>query len=164
MFEEAALILRGLIIGRLSHYPLPPSASFLLSELTKPPKSVLYFMKTVLSGKKAIMEKKDVVASSICYAVTNGTWKIPKHVLLGMAIRHLTGNAEMISITNHVAIVCLTAVSWSCNSLLQSNSLLPTKISKEDNATLHFCWDNSDLQEETASGAGTTHSAHDMAI
>ncbi|KAL8619062.1 hypothetical protein ACOMHN_020760 [Nucella lapillus] len=130
-------------------------------------------MKTVLSGKKAITEKKEVVASSIaqdmCYAVTNGTWKMPKHVLLGTAIRHLTGSAEMISITNHFG-HCISHSSVLeletdvCNSLLQSNSLLPATILKEDNVTLHFCWDNFDLQEETASGAGTTHSAHGIAI
>ncbi|KAL8573826.1 hypothetical protein ACOMHN_019099 [Nucella lapillus] len=174
--EEAALTLRRLIIDasrQSTHYPWPPSASFLLSDETKPPKSVLQFMKTVLSGKKAITEKKEVVASSIaqdmCYAVTNGTWKMPKHVLLGTAIRHLTGSAEMISITNHFG-HCISHSSVLeletdvCNSLLQSNSLLPATILKEDNVTLHFCWDNFDLQEETASGAGTTHSAHGIAI
>ncbi|KAL8580465.1 hypothetical protein ACOMHN_001234 [Nucella lapillus] len=123
--------------------------------------------------KKAITEKKEVVSSSIaqdmCYAVTNGTWKMPKHVLLGTAIRHLTGSAEMISITNHFG-HCISHSSVLeletdvCNSLLQSNSLLPATILKEDNVTLHFCWDNFDLQEETASGAGTTHSAHGIAI
>ncbi|KAL8571804.1 hypothetical protein ACOMHN_053962 [Nucella lapillus] len=75
----------------------------------------------------------------------------------------------MISITNHFG-HCISHSSVLeletdvCNSLLQSNSLLPATILKEDNVTLHFCWDNFDLQEETASGAGTTHSAHGIAI
>ena len=45
-----------------------------------------------------------------------------------------------------------------------SESVLPVNISTENNVVLHLCWDNFDLNEETPSGSGTTHSTHGIAI
>ena len=50
-----------------------------------------------------------------------------------------------------------------CRSAINSNTYLPPSISTEGNE-VHFCWDNFDLNEETPSGAGTTHTAHRIVI
>ena len=50
------------------------------------------------------------------------------------------------------------------NAVTASQTALPLSISTTNNAVLHLCWDNFDLNEETASGAGTTHSTHGIVI
>ena len=115
-------------------------------------------MKTVLSESKSITEKKQRIAFSaaqdISYAVTNGCWKMPKHVVLGTAIHHLIGSAEVISILNHFGhciLYCsvLELETTICLNLLQIATLLPSMIMKDNNQILHFAWDNFDLSEET---------------
>ena len=51
-----------------------------------------------------------------------------------------------------------------CNSVVTYDDILPATISTQNNAILHFCWDNFDLNEETPTGAGTTHSTHGIVI
>ena len=46
----------------------------------------------------------------------------------------------------------------------QQNNILPTNISIQGNKFSHLCWDNFDINEETPSGAGTTHSTHGIII
>ena len=45
-----------------------------------------------------------------------------------------------------------------------SECVLPGNISVTGNVVSHTCWDNFDLNEETPSGAGTTHSTHGIVI
>ena len=51
-----------------------------------------------------------------------------------------------------------------CDKVTQSNTLLPIGIDKFTNIVLHFCWDNFDLNEETVTGSGTTHSSYGIVI
>ena len=51
-----------------------------------------------------------------------------------------------------------------CNSINTSNSVLPSTISRTNNDVVHLSWDNFDLNEETPSGSGTTHTAHGIVI
>ena len=51
-----------------------------------------------------------------------------------------------------------------CNSVTSADSVLPTNISRDDNAVIHLCFDNFDLNKETPSGSGTTHSTHGIVI
>lgn len=37
-------------------------------------------------------------AQDSCKAITNGKWTLPKHLLLGMTLQHLTGSAEVITL------------------------------------------------------------------
>ena len=47
---------------------------------------------------------------------------------------------------------------------MSNDTYLPPSISTESNKIVHFCWDNSDLNEETPSGAETAHTAHRIVI
>ena len=97
--------------------------------------------------------------------MTNGQWAIPKHLLLGMSVRHLTGSAELITVLNrfgHCASysVLLELETAMCSSIEQWQSAIPPSVLPDQNSFTHLCWDNFDLTEETPSGAGTTHTAH----
>ena len=86
--------------------PFPPTTSWLLSEERQPPNLLRDFLSHVVSGKSHthLSEKSQRFISScsqdICYAVTNGQWLMPKHILLAMTVHHLTGSEEIITILN----------------------------------------------------------------
>ena len=139
------------------------------------PEILLTFFNYLITGKtdKLVSRKSQRYALSfaedLCYAVTNGDWVMPKHLTLPMTVRHLTGNAEVITILNHYG----HGQSYSkthelettmCNSVISSDSVLPRNITRDNNVVLHMCYDNFDLDEETPSGTGTTHSTHGIVI
>ena len=114
--KEAALITRRHIDSskRLSsEMPWPPSPQWLLSPECKPPtilKEFFFFFSFVISGKSQlhnslkISRLVDSLSQDICYAATHGEWVMPKHLLLSMTVRHLTGSAELITnlkVKNH---------------------------------------------------------------
>ncbi|MES9879419.1 MAG: hypothetical protein ABW185_00875 [Sedimenticola sp.] len=175
--EEAALILRRNILELhkdSGDLPWPPSTEFLLNEI-EPPPLVREFVCHVLT-KKALADASNTklrlvgsIAQDICYTTTRGQWKMPKHLLLGMSVRHLTGSAELITLLNRFG----HCVSYStlleletamCNSIAIRQSVIPPTIQRRGNIVTHLCWDNFDLLEETPTGAGTTHTAHGIII
>ena len=88
---------------------------------------------------------------------------MPKHLLLSMTVRHLTGSAELITILSRFG-PCqsytrtLELETAMCSSISANDSVL------SPNIALHYNWDNFDLNEETPSGTGTTHSTHGIVI
>ena len=50
------------------------------------------------------------------------------------------------------------------NQVQQQHNILPSNIALTGNKVSHLCWDNFDVNEETPSGAGTTHCAHGILI
>ena len=94
---------------------------------------------------------------------------MPKHLLLSMTVRHLTGSAELITILNRFGHCqsytrTLELKTAMCSSISANDLVLPPNISLHNNSVIHFCWDNFDLNEETPSGTGTTHSMHGNVI
>ena len=176
--EEAALITRRHIDSskRLSsEMPWPPSPQWLLSPERKPPAILKEFLSFVISGKSQqhnslkVSRLVDSLSQDICYAATHGEWVMPKHLLLSMTVRHLTGNAELITILNRFGHCqsytrTLELETAMCSSITADDSVLPPNISLQSNSVIHFCWDNFDLNEETPSGSGTTHSTHGIVI
>ncbi|MES9950704.1 MAG: hypothetical protein ABW118_17235 [Candidatus Thiodiazotropha sp.] len=176
--EEAALITRRHIdcSKRLSsEMPWPPSPQWLLSPERKPPSILKEFLSFVISGKSQrhnslkVSRLVDSLSQDICYAATHGEWVMPKHLLLSMTVRHLTGSAELITILNRFGHCqsytrTLELETAMCSSITANDSVLPPNISLQNNSVIHFCWDNFDLNEETPSGSGTTHSTHGIVI
>ena len=39
-------------------------------------------------------------SQDICQVVTRGQWTMPKHLLLGMTLKHLTGSADIVTLIN----------------------------------------------------------------
>ena len=86
-----------------------------------------------------------------------------------MAVGHLTGSAKVITILNRYGhgqsySRTLELETAMCNSVTSSESVLHRNISRDNNAVIHLCYDNFDLDEETPSGSGTTHSTHGIVI
>ena len=98
---DIAQLLRRLIIDSksdISYQTWSPTAQNLQSDSVKLPELLLDFLSHLISGKGTKTgfrsEKTEhsvkSFAQDMCYAVTNGTWQLSKHLLLGMTIRHLT--------------------------------------------------------------------------
>ena len=84
--------------------PWPPSADFPVSDNVRRPSCLEGFLECLLPVKSDSSENRQRLVTSfaqdICKAVTNGKWTLPKHLLLGMTLRHLTGSAEVITLVN----------------------------------------------------------------
>ena len=105
------------------------------------------------------------------YCARHGSVKPPKHMALPMAVRHLTGSAQLITIRNRFG----HSISYSQVEELDT-ALAMENISQEShhdifipqninlNRPAVFCYDNNDLQEETLSGMGTTHCTNGIII
>ena len=90
---------------------------------------------------------------------------MPKHILLATTVHHLTGSAEIITILNRFGHCqsysrTLELETAMCRSVTDNSSHLPPSISTDNNVIVHLCWDNFDLNEETPSSTGTTHTVH----
>lgn len=86
----------------------------------------------------------NLLGKDICYAVSNGKWKVAKQLLLGMTVRHITGSAEIVSILNHFGhcashSVLLVLETAMCNEVIESHTSLPTTINIDKNIVTHFC-------------------------
>ena len=159
---EAAMVIRRIIneSGReCEQMPWPPSADWLLSGARRTPEILLTFFTFLITGKPAKLangrSQRHALsfAEDICYAATNGDWIMPKHITLPMAVRHLTGRAEVITILNRYGhgqsySKTLELETAMCNSVTSSDSVLPKNISRDNNAVIHLCLDNFDLDEE----------------
>ena len=154
--------------------PWPPTNKDLQNGSVNMPVLLINFLETLYSKDGKVKSERcrrrvNSTAQDICYNVTHGKWTMPKHILTGMCVRHLTGSKQMINILNrqghsvsHSYLLELeTAV---CDSIQITSENLPPSIMRKNNRIIHFCWDNFDLNEETASGAGTTHSTHGIVI
>ena len=111
MLEDAALTLRRHILDAFSQSPTmpwPPSDKYFDNPASQPPNQLKDIISIVISGKseEQLTSRKKTVANSIaedmCYATTQGKWKIPKYILLSISIHHLTGSAEIVSILNRL--------------------------------------------------------------
>ena len=176
--EETALILRRHVLDAKNSsgdIPFLPTASWLLSDQREPPHLLKDFLSHLVTGNPnhKISAKSlrfiNSCSQDTCYATTSEQWEMPKHILLAMTVHHLTGSAQIITLLNRLGHCqsytrTLELETALCNSVTARTSLLPAGISTEHNEIIHFCWDNFDLNEETPSGSGTTHTAHGIAI
>ncbi|KAG1666825.1 PIN2/TERF1-interacting telomerase inhibitor 1 [Nymphon striatum] len=84
----------------------------------------------------------------ICRAVTNGEWKLPKHILLCSTIRHLYRSNQLTNILHRLGhwesyyfgLEVETALAEAIDDV--SSSLIPQITTGEDNEVFHVEWDN----------------------
>ena len=176
--EETAVILRRHILNAKRNsgdMPCPPTASWLSSQEREPPSLLQQFLSLFVSdNSKDKLSPKSLGFVNSCshdmsYATTNGQWEMPNHILRTMTVHHLTGSAQIITMLNRfghcLSYSCtLELETATCNSVTARSSFLPANISTEHNELVHFRWDNFDLNQETPSGAGTTHTVHGIVI
>ena len=86
---------------------------------------------------------------------------MPKHIAFGMAVRHLSGSAQLVGLLNGFG------YSVSHSFILEHDTALAQQEIERGSIALPSCiqtgihttlvWDNNDFGEETLSGKGTTH-------
>ncbi|XP_070569267.1 uncharacterized protein [Ptychodera flava] len=131
---------------------------------------------TGLSQDFHSQERVDVQADvenkllSICqdmmFLSSQGRKLTPKHLSLGMAVRHVTGSSSLIGLLNGLG----HCVSHS--KVLEHDTALAIQQLHGDGLPPGFCqevfttlvWDNNDFGEETLSGKGTTHNTNGIII
>ena len=82
----------------------PPSFDY-LNNTDILPKNLTSFLNILLAGKASgLSTQKNRIVSSIgqdiCRSITNSQWKLPKHILLCMTLRHLFRSKELLTLVN----------------------------------------------------------------
>ncbi|KAJ8021222.1 hypothetical protein HOLleu_38358 [Holothuria leucospilota] len=119
-----------------------------------------------------VKEETSKKIASIGQDILNLSFKgrkcIPKHTSLAMAVRHLTGSAQLIGILNGLG-HCVSNFSVLEHDtalaelqLERGEQYLPPIIKRNVHSIL--VWDNNDFREETLSGKGSTHNTNGIII
>ena len=115
--------------------------------------------------KRAADERKIIMlAQDILHCSSHGKIKTPKHVSLGVAVRHMTGSKDLITLLNRIGhSSSYDEVQAIDRSLAKGISMraeemgvvLPSNICP--GSFVQLAADNNDLREETIDGKQTTH-------
>ncbi|KAG1715021.1 Cystic fibrosis transmembrane conductance regulator [Nymphon striatum] len=167
-FEDVALHLRSVVQGMFNEsipLPWPPTADELDARASEEylPTDLVKFLSTLILGE-AEVEKSEksqrLVLSTtfafnifgttpldICRAVTNGEWKLPKHILLCSTIRHLYRSNQLTNILHRLGhwesyYFGLEVETTLAEAIDDDSSLTPQITTGEDNEVFHVEWDN----------------------
>ena len=179
---HASKSLRKELLEVKTNISWPPSMQDIDHDKANIPASVYNFLAWILSDdiefsstqvnihQASIKRQTQSIGQDLIHLVNKGRVKTPKHIALPIAIKSLTGSAELITILNRFG----HSLSYSqeeeaetaiAKALLEQEGngvLLPSICTKGVFGT--FCWDNNDIQEETLSGKGTTHCTNGIVI
>ena len=179
---NCGILIHKIIKGIKSNIAWPPSPDDVSKENIHVPDllyNLLAYIITgdllpVYEGKVKVMDETDRLITSLAQdmiSVTRkGHIKTVKNLGLGIAVRNLTGNKEVLVLLNKFG------HTLSYNAILEYENLLVKKLHDEQMNTLilpsgtskraysTFVWDNNDLCEETLSGEGTTHVTNGIII
>ncbi|XP_044165466.1 uncharacterized protein LOC122949420 [Acropora millepora] len=167
---HTAKTIRKLVVNMKSTMPWPPSSEDLENESAIVPDLLYNLMAWILSTQSEYSVERvsnispDVnrlalsLSQDLIHSVSRGRIKTPKHIVLPMTVKNLTGNVELITILNRFG----HGLSYSQVEEVET-ALAEMQIAKQQNGVLVpsvcypnvpavFCWDNNDLQEETLSG------------
>lgn len=167
---HTAKMIQRLVANMKPTMPWPPSSEDLECESAIVPDLFYNMMAWILSSQSEYSvtrvsnlspEVHRLVLSlsqDLIHSVSRGRIKTPKHVVLPMTVKSLTGSVELITILNRFG----HGLSYSQVEEVET-ALAETQIAKQQNGVFLpsvcypnvpgvFCWDNNDLQEETLSG------------
>ncbi|KAG1682931.1 hypothetical protein GQR58_010461 [Nymphon striatum] len=190
-FEDVVLHLRSVVQGMFNDStPLtwPPTADELDARASEEylPTDLVKFLSTLILGE-AEVEKSEksqrLVLSTtfafnifgttpldICRAVTNGEWKLPKHILLCSTIRHLYRSNQLTNILHRLGhwesyyfgLEVETALAEAIDDV--SSSLTPQITTGEDNEVFHVEWDNLNKITTNVHGSNVVNSTGGIMI
>ena len=118
----------------------PPSSTYLLLKQRGIPPFLLIFTKAFLSSKKNSTFRSerliDSLCHDICYNLTNGEWKTPKHLLLGLSLRHITGSSKVVTFLDRLGhsvshSTLLELETAMCDSVKENDSNLKSGAAKQ---------------------------------
>ena len=92
---------------------------------------------------------------------------MPKHVALGLTMRHMTESSRIIGILNGLGFLVSHSAVFDhdtalANKKLRSDSIVPAGFIKK--IPTKVIWDNNYFREETLSGEGTTHNTNGLLV
>ena len=179
IISEAGFKLRNIILEAFSkseETPWPPAADSLQAGANNIPKQLKSFPTILLYGKENSVSTKvnrlvSFLGQDICKATRYGQWDQPKHILLGMTLRHLFWSAEMITLmnklghsTDHSFVLELeTAIA---KKIHQSSTLLSPLIIRNPScqSLFHSDFYNFDKFVNKLTGSGSVHTAHGIML
>ena len=111
------------------------------------------------------------LGQDLIFNATRGHIKTAKHVALPIALKHLNGSTQAVTILNRFG-HCMSETQLreyetgmaqqQLELQYQGNAFLPSNIHAGGYVSL--CWDNNDLLEETKTGTGTTHCTNGIVV
>ena len=139
------------------------------------PEELGRFLTLVLSGdgvsdcektKRLVLS----IGQDLCRAVTNGEWKLPKHVLLCATVRHLYRSRQLTTILQRLGhcesydfgLELETALAKVVDEM--STSLTPSIITGDGNEVFHSEWDNLNRITTNVHGSNVVNSAGGIMI
>jgi hypothetical protein len=179
MMGEAARFLRKTIIESFNKgnaLPWPPTAHQLVAMGDVTPSHLKTFLSIMISGKECTDSGKInrlvySIGQDICRAATNGKWKLPKHILICLTLRHLFRSAELTTLINRLGHSESYSFSLELETALaialqKSSSLLSTQIIRNPNvpSLFHSDFDNFDQLVNCLTGSGSIHTSHGIML
>ena len=140
------------------------------------PADIVSFLSILISGKEAPVSTKnkrliDSLGQDICRAVTNAEWKLLKHILLCMTLRHLFRSKELITLINRFGhcenhSYSLELETAMAKAVEESSSMLSNQIICHPSgpSVFHSEFDNFDQFVNDLSGKGSVHTAHGIML
>ena len=174
--KHSALCLRQSIekaFHEMPDLPWPPTADELNARSeNEVPETLKEFLHFVISGSDSSSEQCEKtqrliysIGQDLCRAVTNGEWKLSKHILLCTAVRHLFRSRQLTTILTRLGhcesydfgLELETAISKALDE--ESSFLTPHIICGEGNAVFHSEWDNLNRITTNIHGSNVVNSA-----
>jgi len=173
-YQNVALLLRQNILQAFKEskdQPWPPTADDM--ELTPEnilPPDLVRFLSTVMAGKEDMETEKMKrlvfsIGQDLCRAVSEGKWKLPKHILLCVTVRHLFRSRQLTMILHRLGhsesydfgLELETALAQVLDEV--STYQTPQIVTGEGNLVFHCEWDNLNKTTTNVHGSNIVNSA-----
>ena len=154
-------------------YRWPPTARDLEDQDDILPPDLKKFLTILITGHESDSNTAKVnrlvlsLGQDLCRSVTNGLWKLPKHILLCMTLRHMFRSAELITLISRLGHSENYSYSLELETALatmvqQSSNMLTSQIIRNPagNSLFHSDFDNFDKFTAT----GSVHTAHGIML
>jgi hypothetical protein len=151
---------------------MAPTANDLKSTQMILPSELVKFLTCWLSGKDAIGTQKQErlmqsLGQDLCRAATNSQWKLPKHILISVTLRHLFRSAMLTTLFNRLGhcesySFSLEHETALANALQSSVGVLPPTIIRNPSLPSVFHSDFDNFDQNTA--GGSVHTSHGIML
>ena len=184
---SAAMLLRKDILSMKPPFPFPPSPGDIAEGNFQLPTSLYNFLCWLICGDQsteavsvdqpveqpppALNRRVQSIGQDLIFCASKGQVKTPKHVALPIALKHITGSSQFVTVMNRFGHGISESQLEEVDTALAEKhicerehhgAVIPSNIQPTSFITL--CWDNNDIAEETASGLGTTHCTNGIVV
>jgi len=151
----------------------PPVVESLVSYPVVIPMKLDQFLRALFStvNTTEIDSLVNSLGQDLCCTLTNGHWKLPKHIILGMSLRHLFRSADLVKLMNRLGhcenysflLDIETAIAMAVHN---ASSLIPVGIVRNPTclSIFHYDFDNFEEFVNYLSGAGSVHRSHGIML